>query len=343
MISLDERSGVASQNISLEQKVAFLKDKENYSQPTSNVEAVKTHMSWIFLTDQFVYKLKIPDRYDHLSLKTSKARLRNCVEELRLNKRLAGEVYIGVVPLSVGIDGKLILGRGKWPVDWLVKMKRLPADSMLDYWIKTGKKFSESKLKPVAELLVRFYISAEPVLLSLEEYQKKLLNALNKYRKELLSTEFKLPEQIINSIFLRQVAFITKNPTILESRIRDKKIIEAHGDLKPEHICLSPPAIIDCLEFDRDLRIMDIFDDLAFLSLECDRLGASRMGEYFIDYYIRETNDRPEDGIIGFYKSFKAFTRALLSIRHIREEQYKGDPKWKKRTLLYLDLADEYI
>lgn len=337
----DENSGV-TKSISLKEKVAFLKQKENYPHPTSIVEVIQTHMSWVFLTDQFVYKLKIPSRFDHLSLKTSKARLQNCIEELRLNKRLAGEVYSGIVPLSVDKDGNLMMGRGKWPVDWLVKMKRLPANMMLDKWMVTGKA-SREDLKPSAKLLTRFYMNADAVPMSMEEYQQRLTSDLSAYCDELCSAEYGFPKQQIISIHERLSAFIEANTAVFKRRLSNGKIIEGHGDLKPDHICLSPPAVIDCLEFDKRLRILDVFDDLAFLSLECDRLGASWVGSYFIQYYTQKAKDTPPDGLLDFYKSYKSVIRALLSIRHIKEKQYRGDPKWKKRAREYLELAEFYI
>lgn len=336
-------ANITADEIPLKKKVAFLKNKGNYPHSTDEVEAIKTHMSWVFLTDRFAYKLKIPFRYDHMRLLTIQARHQNCKAEVRLNKRLADEVYLDVVPLSIDDSGSVMLGKGEQVIDWLVKMKRLPENKMLDYQVKENQSLAKSKLQPAADLLTTFYLNAKAEPLSAKDYIQKLRSALREYHQALKAPEFDLPSSKLEPIIQKQFTFLEEQEDIFRQRVNKGKIIEGHGDLKPDHVCLSPVAVIDCLEFDRDLRVLDILDDLAFLALECDLLGASDVGEYFISYYQREANDVAEEELINFYKSYKAVIRAMLSIRHLREEQYKGDPKWRRRTMNYLRLADKYL
>ncbi|MFH5832681.1 hypothetical protein ACG2F4_15010 [Halalkalibaculum sp. DA3122] len=339
----DRETGIASDDISLEEKVRFLKEKKNYPHPTADVKAVKTHMSWVFLTDQFVYKLKIPFRYDHLKLLTPPARHHNCLEEIRLNKRLAEDIYLGVTPLSVDKEGNLVLGEGERAVDWLVKMKRLPKKTMLEQRIKIGTKISEVQLQPAAELLTNFYLDAQPLHVLPKEQLEQMKSTLEESRAELLSPEFNINHPMINRAYDKQMAFIDEHVDLFKKRIAEGRIIEGHGDLKPDHICLDPPAVIDCLEFSKQLRTLDVLDDLAFLGLECDRFGAPWVGEYFIRHYAKHAEDASPAKLISFYKSYRAIIRALLSVRHLREEQYQGDPKWRERAKNYLKLAEEYM
>lgn len=123
--------------IALEEKVDFLSQPFHYPDKTSKVEVDETHMSWVFLTDHYVYKLKKPIQYNHHNLSALDDREKNCFEEVRLNRRLARDIYLGVVALSVDEDRHLTLEkRGNQIVDWLVKMKRLPDNKMLDYQMK---------------------------------------------------------------------------------------------------------------------------------------------------------------------------------------------------------------
>jgi len=336
-------ANITADEIPLRKKVAFLKNKGNYPHSTDKVEAIKTHMSWVFLTDKFAYKLKIPFRYDHMRLLTVEARHQNCKDEVRLNKRLADKVYLDVVPLSLDDKGNIRLGKGEQVIDWLVKMKRLPESKMLDYQVKKNQSLAQNKLQPAADLLTTFYLEAKAEQLSAKDYIQKLQTALREYHKSLKAPEFDLSSSKVETIAQKQFTFLKEQKDVFMQRVNKGKIIEGHGDLKPDHVCLSPVAIIDCLEFDRDLRVLDILDDLAFLALECDRLGASDVGEFFINYYQRKANDVAEEGLINFYKSYKAVIRAMLSIRHLREEQYKDDPKWRRKTLQYLRLADKYL
>jgi aminoglycoside phosphotransferase family enzyme len=120
-------------------------------------------------------------------------------------------------------------------------------------------------------------------------------------------------------------------------------VVEGHGDLRPEHVYLGPePAVIDCLEFNRDFRIQDWADELAYLAMECERLGSPGVGKVILETCCRALDDRPPATLIDFYKAYRALLRANLAIQHLRDEDV-GDPeKWRLRTAEYLDLAETY-
>jgi aminoglycoside phosphotransferase family enzyme len=128
------------------------------------------------------------------------------------------------------------------------------------------------------------------------------------------------------------------------SRISKGRIIDAHGDLRPDHICLAPqPVIIDRIEFNRDLRIMDVAEELSFLALECEMQGYPAIGQLFLDIYSERSNDDLPDPLILFYKAARAFLRAKLSIHHLLEKQYHKDKqKWRSRCENYLQVSDHY-
>lgn len=124
--------------IELAQKVAALCRRETYSDAPTRIEVVETHMSFVFLTTDYAYKLKKPVRYDFLDFSTRELRRRSCEEELRLNQRLAPGVYLGLVSLHLGPNGRMRLGGDGEIVEWLVQMRRLPQDRMLDERIRRG-------------------------------------------------------------------------------------------------------------------------------------------------------------------------------------------------------------
>ena len=136
--------------VPLDAEVAFLREPRNYPEPTSRVEAVETHMAWVFLTDLHAYKLKKPVCHDELDARTAKRRHFYCDEELRLNCRLAAQIYLAVVPLTLEGHGHLQLDGTGEAIDWLVKMRRLPASQMLDHALADGT-VSEETLRPVIE------------------------------------------------------------------------------------------------------------------------------------------------------------------------------------------------
>src|SRR5690606_21991313 len=118
---------------------------------------------------------------------------------------------------------------------------------------------------------------------------------------------------------------------------------EAHGDLRPEHICLTPePVFIDCLEFKREFRLLDPVDELSFLALECEHAGAAFVGDIVFDTYRHATQDHPPEELICFYKSYRASLRAKLAIWHLKDSPIQQRSKWTYRAKEYLQLAKQY-
>ncbi|HYP37060.1 MAG TPA: hypothetical protein VEQ62_12050, partial [Stellaceae bacterium] len=129
-------------------------------------------------------------------------------------------------------------------------------------------------------------------------------------------------------------------PGVLLQRLEARRVVEGHGDLRPEHICLgSTPRIIDCLEFRPDLRCLDPVDELAFLAMECERLGARSIGRVLFHHYCRRTGDCPPPVLIAFYKAIGALIRARIAILHLQEMPVRDPAKWPKRAAEYLKIA----
>ncbi|MDX2032720.1 MAG: hypothetical protein SF339_18735 [Blastocatellia bacterium] len=326
-------------SLELEEKVAFLSQPEVYPIATARVEVRETHMSWVFLTDAQAWKLKKPVRYDFLDFSTLDARRRNCEEEVRLNRRLAPSVYLGTVALTRDREGQLHLNRTGEIVDWLVRMRRLPEERMLDGMI-AAQTVLDADLRRVGQLLARFYKHASPAEITATEYRRRLTMDVRADQQELLKPEYDLPLNLVRSITEAQLKFLEQEAGMLDDRVRTGMIIEAHGDLRPEHICIeTPPVIIDCLEFNRDFRLLDAASELAFLALECERLGAAHVGDFILETVRSETGDRPSQRLIAFYKSFHACLRAKIALWHLRDDRGGNPAKWIAKARAYLQLA----
>jgi aminoglycoside phosphotransferase family enzyme len=329
--------------VSLTEKVSFLMKPESYPHKVSKVETKETHMSWVFLVNDYVYKLKKPVQYHFLDFRNLEARYKNCEEEVRVNKRLAKDIYVGIVPLVIIEDGKLALEGSGEIIDWLVKMKRIAEINFLDFAIAHKLK-DFTKLEETANLLADFYINAPGIRISHDEYRVKLEDEIIYSHDELLKHDFQLSNNLIEQLYKTLKNFIKSHSALFDDRIEKGKIIEGHGDLRPEHICLSPqPAIIDALEFNLELRILDIAEELSFLDMECELTGNLRVGEYFISTYKKRSGDEIPDLLLFFYKAKKAFLRTYLVARHLTEAVYKEDPKWLKTANAYLHLSGKYI
>lgn len=321
-------------------KVAFLSKPGNYPRPVTRVQTRETHMSWVFLTDTEAWKLKKPVHYQHLDFSTPDARRKDCQEEVRLNRRLAADVYLGVVPLTLEAHGRLKLGGEGCPVDWLVRMRRLPMERMLDQAITDGT-WTEEDIHKVGTLLARFYLGLPPVPMTGTQYRERLREDLIATQRELLRIRYHLPRELVKAATSRALRCIDRDAELLENRVLLRKIVEAHGDLRPEHICLqTEPVIVDCLEFNRDLRLLDSASELTFLALECERLGAPRVGELILQDYSNLTGDRPSARLLKFYKCYHASIRAKIAVWHLEDHTTRDPRKWLRRAVEYLQLQE---
>ncbi len=329
-------------DIDISSKVAFLSRPSTYAEHPARVETIQTHMSWVFLTDRFVYKLKKPVRLDFLDFSTLERRHLNCLEELRLNRRLARDIYLGVIPLTVDDSGQLELGGEGEPVDWLVKMRRLPRECMLDDAI-ARRQVDESQVRRIARVLANFYQQAEAASLTTDEYIRQFEQDIQANDKTLSEPGYSLPGKQVGMISKALQRYLSRERGIFDARVKAQRIVEAHGDLRPEHICLTdPPVFIDCLEFNRRFRVVDTADELAFLAMECEHAGAPFIGPVLFETYRQCSGDDPPRLLVCFYKAFRAQMRAKLSIRHVGSCDYGDSDKWVQRTRAYLNLAARF-
>lgn len=331
-----------SKEFSTEEKTNFLLQPQSYPSHVDKVAVKETHMSLVFLTDGFVYKMKKPVRYDLFDHRSLHSRFINCKEEVKINKQLAKDIYVGLAPLVINKKEQLQLeGEGE-VIEWFIKMKRIPDEGMLDFAIRNNC-IDENGLKNAADLLVDFYKTSPGVSISLNRLTKKMEGDLSSIGQSLVNPLFNFSSELVHEITSGLIAFLAANDSLFEERIRNKKIIDAHGDLRPEHICLMPsPAIIDRLEFSRELRIMDVVEELSFLSMECEMIGNRSPGDFFTDTYKGTIGDYFPPALSRFYKTKKACLRAYLVARHVLEPQYQNDVKWLSKANAYLDLAKKY-
>ena len=323
-------------------KVRALRDPDTYPEVPRAIEARETHMSWVFLTEHHAYKLKKPVRYDFLDFSTLEKRRADCEAEVRLNRRFAPDVYLGIVALTADARGTLRLDGDGEAIEWLVKMRRLPDEHMLDQRIRAGR-LDNAEIRRVALRLADFYRQCAPVKSDAGAHRARFAAAIELNRRELARPEFNLPAATIAATHAAQVSFLAHDTALLDARVAAGRIVEGHGDLRPEHVCLEPePAIIDCLEFNREFRILDPADELAFFAMECAYLGAPDAGELLASTCLAAMGDSPPARLVTFYKLFRAMMRVRLAIWHVRELEPKDWPKWQRSAQNYLALADTY-
>ncbi|WP_244514801.1 hypothetical protein [Ensifer sp. LCM 4579] len=320
-------------------KVQFLADPASYPDPPGRIMAKETHMSWVFIADRWVLKLKKPVKRAYLDFSTIAAREFYCNEELRLNRRLAQDTYLAVRPLYCSEDGYLTFKQAERVADWLVEMRRLPTDEMLDARIGASR-IAPDEIAGIADRLAHFYRDRTPEIAGGPAYIRHLLEEHEINREMLLRPEFDLATAGIEPLIAWVGAGLSDMRSLIEARIAQGRIVEGHGDLRPEHVCLiDPPQVIDCLEFNRAMRIIDPYDEMNYLGLECEVLGAGWITPLLLSALDKVLGERPDDRLIALYGGFRALLRARLCLVHLLEHPVRKPEKWRPLALAYLNAA----
>ena len=325
------------------EKVAFLASGQGFDTRERPVTVIETHMSWVFLGRTVVLKMKKPVRFPFLDFSTLDRRRSNCEAEVRLNRRLAGDVYDGVVALRRDPAGQLSLGCAGEVVEWLVQMRRLPHSELLDERIRT-RRLHRGDIVVLADRLAQFYREAPPSTAEGEAYLRHL-QVENVVNRQVLSE----PALGVGSARSEDVldafdALLDRWTPAIRERIAMGYIVEGHGDLRPGHVCLvNPPLIFDCLEFDRNMRLLDPYDEVNFLGLECAMLGQGWVRPLLLDEVARTLGHRPDRRLMAVYGAFRAILRARLCLAHLLEETCTEGTRWVGQTKRYLALAEREI
>jgi aminoglycoside phosphotransferase family enzyme len=307
--------------------------------PALEPEVVETHMSLVFLAGDLVYKLKKPVELPFLDFRTLEARRVDCEAEVRLNRALAPGVYLGTLPVVRTATGQLALGGCGEPVDWLVVMRRLDREKLLDQRLARGA-VPLPGIRALLDVLAAFYRATPRRPDDPTHHRRRLHELISRDEGELLRPSYELDRDRIRWLCRRQRAVVDR---LDELRHRATLLVDGHGDLRPEHVLLDGrPLILDRLTFDPELRRVDPLFDVALLSVECGYLGRPLLGEAITRGLQARTSDHATPALTELYCSLRAASRARLSIAHLRD----GAPdrsRWTSRTSAYLALAERHI
>lgn len=321
--------------------VRWLQTPASYPEHPERVEFVETHISCVFLAGEQVFKLKKPVRYDFLDFSTLEQREQACREEVRLNRRLAAHIYLGVLAIRRDAEGAFSWREGE-VVDWVVQMQRLPTHLTLDV-LHTQRALRTTHIDQLAQRLVEFYASIAPLAITTDEYCSRYEAHVRGNGEALLSVAHHLPHVMTAVVQSFQMQLLRCYPELFAARVQAGKIYDGHGDLRPEHICFSEPlAIFDCIEFNADFRRIDVADEHAFLAAECDFIGAAWVGPHLFARYQALSGDHPPPILIAFYKTYRAAVRAKVAA--LRADQLTGSAREvaANEAVRHLQFASQY-
>ncbi len=320
---------------------------EAYPHRPEKVELVQTHISYVFLAGDLVYKIKKPVNFGFLDFTTLEKRKFFCEREVELNRRLCPEIYLGVVPV-VEKGGRFVVEAEGEPREWAVKMKRLPEEGMMSRLIAEGR-LTKRHLDLLVEKLVPFYRTAAT---GPEVNRYGTLEAIS-YNVEENFSQTKdfvgqaLAEHRYNHIVSWSRRFMEENAALFEARIEGGFIRDGHGDLYSANVCYPTEesvCVFDCIEFNDRFRCGDVAQDLAFMAMDLDYHRLRDFSRYFIERYVELSGDRGLLEVLDFYKCYRAYVRGKIGCFTWASEEVDEDTRKKslEAARRYFDLAYLY-
>ena len=298
-----------------EKLLAALARPETYADRPASAEVRETHISWVFLAGERAYKLKKPLVLPFLDYGTAARRRDMCREEVRLNRRLAPDIYLGVRGVAAKPGGvELTADDDPRAVEFVVEMRRYDEGQTLAARLERGE-LDREQVVVVARVLARFHARARrvvvggPAVLAVERRFERNLHEL--------FTRVEQRGEVDRVLALERFAhaFIVARAHTFQMRASRGRVREGHGDLRAEHVLVNGDVrIVDCVEFDRELRELDVADDLAFLVFDLAARGGERFGELLVKAYRDAGGDPGDDALIAFYVAYRALVRAKVAL-----------------------------
>ena len=316
-----------AESLGLPAPIAPLLRTDSYPHRTGSVQFVQTHISWVFLAGEYVYKIKKPVRFAFLDSSSLPARRKLCLDEVRLNQRLAHGIYLGVAPIVKSGDG-FALGAisddaQRSAVEYAVVMRRLPGEKMLDHLLARGA-VGLDEIRAISRRLVQFHARAAVVAAQRYGSAAAVTQTVMGNLAECERLEgYTVGRAQLKALIRHTSGFLRENWQLVTDRSRLGRVVEGHGDLRCEHICMSPGGIVvfGCVEFSEALRYGDVASDIAFLAMDLDRLGAPQLSAEVAATYASATGDTDFTLLLPFYKSYRAAVRAKVeSLRSLQAE-----------------------
>ena len=317
-----------------------------YPVETRTVELIQTHVSWLFLTDTHVYKLKKPVNFGFLDFSTLDRRRFYCQEELRLNRRLCPDIYEQIVALRETDSGASFVGTGT-VIDYAVMMKRLPAEGMLDRLIESGN-ITIEEMQHVALVLCKFHSSAptSPYISKFGTLERIQFNWRENFEQTVPFLTSTLSPAVNTTIRTFVDTFIDKNRSLFDERVENGFIRDCDGDIHLGNICLHNgfPYIFDCIEFNERFRYSDTAADIAFLLMDLDYHRRSDLADSVLATCVAASGDSGLTKLIPFYKVYRAYVRGKVESMKLRDNGISDQDRTAAaiRATRYFRLAQGY-
>ena len=326
------------------QVIKALGKPEAYEEEVDQIELKQTHISYVFLTRNFVYKVKKDVNFGFLDFSTLEKRRFFCEKELELNKRLCKDMYLEVIPIT---KSNLIKIGGKGTViEYAVKMRRIPEEKIMTCLLEEGK-VDKKTIKRMAKIISEFHDAAETNK-RISEFGSILM--IEKNWKE----NFEQTEEFINRTITREIfqfigekvyGFMNKNRQLFVNRVEENRVRECHGDIHSGNIFIADKIyIFDAIEFNERFRYCDVASEIAFLAMDLDFKKRTDLSSFFVDQYVQFSGDNKLEKVLNFYKCYRASIRGKVIGFKLNDPNVSFDEKSaaKKEAKAYFELAADY-
>jgi aminoglycoside phosphotransferase family enzyme len=325
--------------------IAELLNPAAYPEPTSTVELIQTHISWVFLTDRYAYKVKKSLDLGFLNFTTLWRRHYYLKQELILNRRLCPEIYLAVLPITASSFGVQVGGRGR-PLEYILRMVRMPQERMMDE-VADREGLSREIMDRLIAKLAPFY------------WEAATGPRINKYGRPGLirfnhDENFGRIERCVGRLLSRELfeeirgfslGFLERHGSLFQHRISEGRIRDCHGDLHMRNICLAESVyIFDCIEFNPRFRYGDVAADIDFLAMDLDFHGFWDLSRYFVGRFAAAADDPELLMMLDFYKCYRACVRGKINAVAAGEPEQSPEARDQARKLAqaYFVLAGRY-
>jgi aminoglycoside phosphotransferase family enzyme len=330
--------------IGQKQVVEALMKPGAYDEDPGRIELVQTHISFVFLTRKLVYKVKKAVNLGFLDFTTLEKRRFFCEKELKLNKRLCGDMYLEVVPINKS-DAVKIKGEGE-TVEYAVKMKRMPQERMMSKLLENNK-VDDKLVDRIAKIIAEFHSKAETnrrisefgSLTVIETNWKENFEQTAEYVGKTISTEdFKLIREKIED-------FMKRKAPLFEKRMAENRVRDCHGDIHSGNIFVTDKIyIFDAIEFNERFRYSDVAADVAFLAMDLDFKEQTKLSNFFVEKYVEYSGDQELAKLLPFYKCYRAYVRGKVTSFKLKDPSISSEDKnaATKEANAYFKLAARY-
>jgi hypothetical protein len=330
--------------IDQKQVIEALMKPEVYEENPGSIELVQTHISAVFLTNNFVYKVKKAVNFGFLDFTTLEKRRVFCEKELKLNRRLCGDMYMEVVPINKA-DIFKIKGDGE-TVEYAVKMKRLPQEKIMSKLLEENK--VDAKLVDrIAKIIAEFHSKAETNS-KISEFGS-LSTIETNWKENFEQTEEFIGKSIsaddFNLIRDKVEGFMKKNATVFKKRMSENRVRDCHGDIHSGNIFITDEVyIFDAIEFNERFRYSDTASDVAFLAMDLDYKKRTDLSDIFVEKYAEYSGDHELTKLLPFYKCYRAYVRGKVTSFKLNDPNINAEDKTAavEEANAYFKLAAKY-